>query len=258
MPVLETPQTDSVRGPLALGSRGNDVQTVQASLNNQVQPNPRLVTDGGFGAKTDAAVRLTQQQKGLKVDGIVGPLTARALGLKFSFLPPPKPLPRLPGESLLLPLSGKSVPPQATLTAAIVAGLRNILRAVDLEIQVQETQVNLPVPFFGIARADALNGFNQALFLLNIAAAAKVDANFTGAQIRMALFTMFGGLTRASADIQAAPGASGATILGIGSKLAGVTEAVVSTVQRTLEGNSGLTVEAASQQVSILLNTVAG
>jgi len=41
-------------------------------------------SDGVFGAKTDREVRALQANRGLDVDGIVGPLTGAELGLKFN------------------------------------------------------------------------------------------------------------------------------------------------------------------------------
>lgn len=59
-----------------LGSKGNDVRFVQYELNRRWY---RLVVDGCFGAKTDAAVRDFQKQNGLQIDGKVGPATLAAL-----------------------------------------------------------------------------------------------------------------------------------------------------------------------------------
>jgi lysozyme family protein len=62
---------------------GGDVRRVQTKLR---QLNPPLLAndsdiDGFYGAKTETAIRQLQQNKGLTVDGVVGPETYRALGL---------------------------------------------------------------------------------------------------------------------------------------------------------------------------------
>ena len=67
---------------LKRGSRGRDVVALQNALNSKTRPSPRLVADGIFGSKTDAAVRAYQVQEGLAMDGIAGPVTKRSLGLK--------------------------------------------------------------------------------------------------------------------------------------------------------------------------------
>lgn len=59
---------------LKKGSRGDDVKTLQKILG--------VVVDGDFGAKTEAAVIAFQKKKGLEADGIVGPVTWAALGVK--------------------------------------------------------------------------------------------------------------------------------------------------------------------------------
>ena len=58
--------------------QGDDVTALQQALVNVGFP---VTVDGNFGTSTDAAVRQFQQQKGLTVDGIVGPATRSALGL---------------------------------------------------------------------------------------------------------------------------------------------------------------------------------
>lgn len=55
---------------LKKGSHSGYVKTVQILLNKYNKAG--LVEDGGFGSKTDAAVRAYQKSRGLGVDGIVG------------------------------------------------------------------------------------------------------------------------------------------------------------------------------------------
>ena len=64
------------------GDQGEAVQSVQEEFqfrNLSGDPGKGLQIDGIFGPKTDAAVRGFQQAVGSSVDGIVGPLTWRAL-----------------------------------------------------------------------------------------------------------------------------------------------------------------------------------
>lgn len=60
-----------------LGSKGEDVKTLQAALNKANS----ITVDGHFGAKTEQAVKDFQKAKGLTADGIVGPKTWAALGV---------------------------------------------------------------------------------------------------------------------------------------------------------------------------------
>lgn len=56
-----------------------EVKQIQKFLNTRLQPSPNLRIDGIYGQKTAKAVRLFQAVYGLGVDGVVGPLTRRAL-----------------------------------------------------------------------------------------------------------------------------------------------------------------------------------
>ena len=64
------------------GSRGTEVKTLQAALNKFAPYG--LKEDGVFGAKTETAVKDFQFHKELKIDGVVGPKTWEALGIKDS------------------------------------------------------------------------------------------------------------------------------------------------------------------------------
>jgi peptidoglycan hydrolase-like protein with peptidoglycan-binding domain len=64
------------------GSTGDAVRAVQEEFdfrNLSGDPDKGLRVDGIFGPRTDAAVRGFQQAIGIPADGIVGPLTWRAL-----------------------------------------------------------------------------------------------------------------------------------------------------------------------------------
>ena len=60
---------------LQLGSTGSSVKAVQRRL--------RVPTTGYYGRQTAAAVKRFQRSRGLKADGVVGPATARALGVRI-------------------------------------------------------------------------------------------------------------------------------------------------------------------------------
>lgn len=64
---------------LRRGDKGNEVKLLQERL--RVFEGTPLVVDGDFGAKTEDAVERFQEQKGLLVDGIVGRVTWKALGV---------------------------------------------------------------------------------------------------------------------------------------------------------------------------------
>lgn len=64
---------------LKYGSRGSQVKTVQTKLKNWGYYKGNV--DGIYGWRTANAVRAFQKKNGLKVDGIVGNATAKALGM---------------------------------------------------------------------------------------------------------------------------------------------------------------------------------
>lgn len=58
------------------GDRGPEVKLIQSRLSHH---GFTIVADGVFGSGTEAVVKKFQKQKGLKVDGVVGPATYKAI-----------------------------------------------------------------------------------------------------------------------------------------------------------------------------------
>jgi hypothetical protein len=71
----QTQASQSSSSSLRVGSTGSAVKAVQRRL--------KVSVTGYFGRQTEAAVKRFQRRRGLKADGIVGPATARALGVKL-------------------------------------------------------------------------------------------------------------------------------------------------------------------------------
>jgi N-acetylmuramoyl-L-alanine amidase len=68
-----SPPAAGARPTIRNGSRGDAVREAQHLLNRHISAG--LTTDGIFGNLTDAAVRQFQIERGLAVDGIIGPIT---------------------------------------------------------------------------------------------------------------------------------------------------------------------------------------
>ena len=73
------------------GMTGSDVEALQTRL--QMRGFPPGAIDGAFGSGTEAAVVSFQQSEGLAADGVVGALTAQALGFAAPDLPPAPSMP---------------------------------------------------------------------------------------------------------------------------------------------------------------------
>lgn len=78
-PVVNPP---SGRRTIQQGDTGDDVRSLQGTLNRFYPGLSKLVEDGDFGPATDGRVRYFQGRAKLEVDGIVGPNTWKALGYK--------------------------------------------------------------------------------------------------------------------------------------------------------------------------------
>jgi N-acetylmuramoyl-L-alanine amidase len=80
---ITTPSVETAYAAvLKQGSTGSTVKTIQKKLKNWGYY--KGAVDGIFGAKTKQAVRYFQSKNNLKVDGIVGDKTLKALGISSS------------------------------------------------------------------------------------------------------------------------------------------------------------------------------
>jgi uncharacterized protein (TIGR02594 family) len=68
---------------MKLNDRGPEVRKIQLLLNSHLPKHSILRVDGSFGQRTREAVLFFQKMKGLTADGVVGPRTRAALGLKY-------------------------------------------------------------------------------------------------------------------------------------------------------------------------------
>lgn len=73
---------DADAAVLKVGSRGDDVKTLQTKLKRWGYYTGSV--DGIFGSGTKKAVEYFQRKNGLAVDGVVGKATAKALGMSIS------------------------------------------------------------------------------------------------------------------------------------------------------------------------------
>ena len=91
------PTTSATFQDLRVGATGPRVEQVQSAL---LALGYTIGVDGRFGPVTLSRVRAFQESRGLRVDGIVGPITWRALGLDGSATPAP---PAAPAGSYVHP-----------------------------------------------------------------------------------------------------------------------------------------------------------
>ena len=78
VPKSTSPKVYTLQKPMM---KGRVVKAIQKALATEGF-DPGAI-DGEFGKRTDAAVRRYQKAQGLTVDGVVGPVTARRLGVKL-------------------------------------------------------------------------------------------------------------------------------------------------------------------------------
>lgn len=71
---------------LRLGDKGERVRVLQDGLNRVFPAYSKLVEDASFGPKTEKALKTFQYNSGLKVDGVMGPITRRELA-KYGIRP---------------------------------------------------------------------------------------------------------------------------------------------------------------------------
>jgi len=92
---------------LQMGVSSEQVRRLQLLLNTHLVPPPRLRPDGVFGPGTHRAVVAFQRSKNLLADGMVGPKTWAAFGMKPPTLP-----------ANLTPVNGNAVAPWMAIAKA--------------------------------------------------------------------------------------------------------------------------------------------
>lgn len=79
---IQNPPSSGGRRTIKKGDRGDDVKSLQRTLNAWYKSLTRLAEDGDFGQLTEDRVKYFQGRAHLVVDGIVGPKTWAGLGYK--------------------------------------------------------------------------------------------------------------------------------------------------------------------------------
>jgi peptidoglycan hydrolase-like protein with peptidoglycan-binding domain len=121
------PEDAVTRPMLQRGSVGEDVRQIQQML----------MVDGIFGHLTEEAIRIFQESEGLDGDGIVGPLTWRALQYRHGAPPTPEPVPEPPPVDAL----------QTNITATVFGGASEVERSAYDNHVVGETELAVALPF---------------------------------------------------------------------------------------------------------------
>ncbi|MCC6392773.1 MAG: peptidoglycan-binding protein [Bryobacterales bacterium] len=263
------PGTASISGPLALGSHGQSVKTLQETL-NRLLPAFHLQVDGAFGMKTDAAVRAFQQSRGLVRDGVVGPRTAAALGLRYvamAPLPSPSPnlpsRPQLPSETPILPgvPDGNAI---SQLVEAVVQGLTaihsKILGIFNALEELPDFALNEIRSLLAGPLQAAVSALREAGRLAQATPASA--ANILASAIRSAFQKMTAALQGVLGVIRRLPDLLG--LSGIADKIQSVivkiqraVETVIDTILRTLSGAGNSVAQAVSAIVSVLRGVAA-
>ncbi|MGM5068106.1 peptidoglycan-binding protein [Rhodococcus qingshengii] len=81
-PSTPAPSPSTTRPTLRRGSTGEHVRYLQDLMNRAYRAYSRLSVDGDFGPATESVVREFQRRANLAADGVVGPDTWRAMGVR--------------------------------------------------------------------------------------------------------------------------------------------------------------------------------